>query len=191
MELGLITAAQWADVNNASQPDLLVVGEWMPIRLFINQNGKLVEAEGDHGLQNTEGWYHALAIGDFNGDGLIDFVTGNHGLNSRFRASEQEPITLYVNDFDQNGSVEQIMTQYSNGKSYPMVLRQDLVSQLPGLRKKYLHYRDYAGQTIQDIFAPEQLERALVLQADRKSTRLNSSHVKISYAVFCLKKKKK
>jgi len=164
-ELGLITAAQWADVNNASQPDLLVVGEWMPIRLFINQNGKLVEAEGDHGLQNTEGWYHALAIGDFNGDGLIDFVTGNHGLNSRFRASEQEPITLYVNDFDQNGSVEQIMTQYSNGKSYPMVLRQDLVSQLPGLRKKYLHYRDYAGQTIQDIFAPEQLERALVLQA--------------------------
>src|SRR5690606_20287097 len=164
-ELGLITAAQWADVNNDSQPDLLVVGEWMPIRLFINQNGKLVEAEGDHGLQNTEGWYHALAIGDFNGDGLIDFVTGNHGLNSRFRASEQEPITLYVNDFDQNGSVEQIMTQYSNGKSYPMVLRQDLVSQLPGLRKKYLHYRDYAGQTIQDIFAPEQLERALVLQA--------------------------
>lgn len=164
-ELGLITAAQWADVNNDSQPDLLVVGEWMPIRLFINQNGKLVEAEGDHGLQNTEGWYHALAIGDFNGDGLIDFVTGNHGLNSRFRASEQEPITLYVNDFDQNGSVEQIMTQYSNGKSYPMVLRQDPVSQLPGLRKKYLHYRDYAGQTIQDIFAPEQLERALVLQA--------------------------
>jgi hypothetical protein len=161
-ELGLITAAQWADVNSDMRPDLIVVGEWMPIRLFLNQNGKLIEAT-NNGLQNTEGWYHALAVGDFNGDGLTDFVTGNHGLNSRFRASEQEPITLYVNDFDQNGSVEQILTQYNAGKPYPMVLRQDLVSQLPALRKKYLHYRDYAGQMIQDIFTSEQLERALVL----------------------------
>lgn len=164
-EIGLITAAQWADVNNDSLPDLLVVGEWMPVRLFLNQDGKLIESNNNHGLQNTEGWYHALATGDFNGDGLVDFVTGNHGLNSRFRASEQEPITLYVNDFDKNGSVEQILTQYSNGKSHPMVLRQDLVSQLPALRKKYLHYRDYAGETIHDIFAPEQLEHALVLNA--------------------------
>jgi hypothetical protein len=137
----------------------------MPIRLFLNHNGKLVAAEGNHGLQDTEGWYHSIATGDFNGDGLTDFVTGNHGLNSRFRASAEKPITLYVNDFDQNGSVEQILTQFKNGKSYPMVLRQDLVSQLPALRKKYLHYRDYAGQTIHDIFTAQQLERALVLNA--------------------------
>ena len=171
-ELGLITDGNWVDVNDDGAPDLVVVGEWMPVRLFVNQNGTLVDQTNAFGFENTDGWYHAVATGDFNNDGHTDIVTGNHGLNSRFKASSTEPVSLYINDFDQNGTVEQILTRFQNGVSYPMVLRQDLVAQLPGLRKKYLHYKDYRGQTINDIFTAEQLEQAIILNARSFETTL-------------------
>ncbi|HEY4654003.1 MAG TPA: FG-GAP repeat protein, partial [Cyclobacteriaceae bacterium] len=139
---------------------------------FVNRNGTLVDQTNAFGFENTDGWYHAVATGDFNNDGHTDIVTGNHGLNSRFKASATEPVSLYINDFDQNGTVEQILTRFQNGVSYPMVLRQDLVAQLPGLRKKYLHYKDYRGQTISDIFTAEQLERAIILNARSFETTL-------------------
>jgi hypothetical protein len=109
--------------------------------LFINQGDKFVNETAKYGLDKTNGWYHSIAIGDFNEDGTRIFIAGNHGTNSRFKATISEPINLYVNDFDQNGEVEQIVTQYQNGKSFPMVLRQDLLSQLPALKRKYLHYK--------------------------------------------------
>lgn len=165
LKLGLITNAKWVDVNNDSQDDLLVVGEWMPVKIFINENGKFVDRTSEYGLDKTNGWYHALEIGDFNKDGFQDFVVGNHGLNSRFRATENEPVSMYLNDFDQNGYIEQIITRYDGGVSYPMVLKQDLVAQIPSLRKKYLHFRDYPGKTITDIFTDDQLKNSAVLNA--------------------------
>jgi hypothetical protein len=95
----------------------------------------------------------------------MDFVIGNHGLNSRFKATAQQPVTLYVNDFDRNGTVEQILCEYNGGISYPMVLRYDLVTQVPSLKKKYLKYESYKDQTITDIFTPEQMEGAVKLEA--------------------------
>lgn len=172
LPLGMITGAKWVDVNQDDWPDLVVVGEWMPVRLFINRNGRLVEQSHEYGFDNSEGWYHTVEAADVNNDGRIDLITGNHGLNSRFRASVDEPVTMYVNDFDQNGTVEQIITQYNGGVSYPVVLRQDLVTQLPALKKKYLHFKDYPGQSITDIFTPAQMERALVLQARSFETAL-------------------
>ncbi|HEY0653471.1 MAG TPA: VCBS repeat-containing protein, partial [Chryseosolibacter sp.] len=162
-EMGMITASRWIDVNNDRYLDLLVVGDWMGITLFLNRQGKLELQRNTFG--DTEGWYRALEVADLNGDGFTDFVTGNHGLNSRFRASKDEPVQLYVNDFDRNGSVEHILTRYSDGKSLPMVLRNDLVKQIPSLRKKYLHYRNYKEQGINDIFSKEQLEHAVILHA--------------------------
>jgi hypothetical protein len=165
LRLGMTTAARWLDVNNDGSIDLLVVGDWMPIRLFIMEGGRFVDRSVEYGLGNTNGWYRALETGDFNGDGWIDFVVGNHGLNSRFKTSIDEPVTMYINDFDQNGTVEQITTQYESGKPYPVVLRTDLITQIPSLKKKYLHFKDYKEKAMWDIFAPEQLANSLVLNA--------------------------
>jgi hypothetical protein len=165
LKLGLITDSKWVDVNNDGREDLLVVGEWMSVKMFINENGKLVDRTSEYGLDKTNGWYHAIEIGDFNKDGFQDFVVGNHGLNSRFRASEAEPVSMYINDFDQNGYIEQIITRYNDGVSYPMVLKQDLVAQIPSLRKKYLHFRDYTGKTMTDIFTQDQLQNSAKLNA--------------------------
>src|SRR5690606_22200814 len=98
---------------------------------------------------------------DINGDGYPDVVAANHGLNSRFKASESKPVSLYAGDFDTNGSVEQIISCYNGETSYPMVLKHDLVSALPALRKKYLKYESYKEQTVEDIFTKEQLEKSV------------------------------
>lgn len=165
LKLGLITDARWIDANNDDHPDLLIVGEWMSIKMFINENGKFVDRSAAYGFTKTEGWYHSLDVGDFNKDGFVDFVAGNHGLNSRFKASENKPVSMYVNDFDQNGSIEHITTRYDGDLSYPLVLKQDLVAQIPSLKKKYLHFRDYKGKTMADIFTGDQLKNTLILNA--------------------------
>jgi enediyne biosynthesis protein E4 len=170
LKTGMITAAQWVDINKDDWPDLIVTGEWMPLKVFINQNGKLVDRTQEYGLAKSQGWYHALAVADLNADGWPDLVAGNHGLNSRFKTSETEPVKMYINDFDQNGTIEHIITQFNGGKSYPVVLRHDLVSQIPALKKKYLHFRDYKEQTITDIFTPQQMERTLTLEANTFET---------------------
>jgi hypothetical protein len=165
IELGMITGAKWIDVNNDSKMDLVVVGEWMPIKVFVNEDGKFIDRSTELGFNKTDGWYHSIETGDFNGDGLIDFVVGNHGLNSRFRASETEPVSMYVNDFDQNGSIEHIITRFEDGIAYPLALRQDLVAQIPSLRKKFLHYRDYKNKKIDDIFTQDQLQGTRILNS--------------------------
>lgn len=162
-DIGMIRDAKWVDLNNDSLTDLIVTGDWMAIHVFMNNNKKLERNKS--AFINSNGWYNVVEAADLNNDGLIDLVTGNHGLNSRFKASETEPLHLYVNDFDHNGSVEHVITRYSQGKSLPLVLRNDLVAQVPQLKKKYLHYEDYKGQTINDIFTASQMENTIDLHA--------------------------
>jgi hypothetical protein len=164
-KIGMITSAVWMDYDADGDPDLAVAGEWMPLRLFRNDGKQFTDVSVAAGLDKTNGWWNALEAADLNGDGLTDLVAGNHGLNSRFHASADKPIKLYINDFDQNGNIEQILAQYNGEKSYPMVLRHDLVQQLPSLKKQYLKYESYKGQQIEDIFAPEILKRSVVLEA--------------------------
>lgn len=133
--IGMVTDAEWLDFNKDGQIDLIIVGEWMPVRLFLQNKGKFIDQSQKFGLKNTNGWYHSISQGDFNRDGYPDVVLGNHGLNSRFKATSTEPISLYVNDFDNNGTVEQILTRYYDGKELPLHLRTDLVLQLPYLKK--------------------------------------------------------
>ena len=164
-DLGLITDAKWLDANNDGLPDLIVVGEWMSIYLFINEGGKFVDRSEASGFKKTNGWYNTIEVGDFNEDGYVDFAVGNHGLNSRFRATDDQPVSMFVNDFDQNGSIEHITTRFDHGVSYPLVLKQDLITQIPSLKKKYLHFKDYAGQSVRDMFSEDQLNNALILNA--------------------------
>ena len=163
--LGLLTDAEFADYDADGDPDLIVVGEYMPIRIFKNENGNFTEATETPGLSGTNGWYNTLETADLNGDGRPDFVLGNHGLNSRFRADREHPVSLYLSDFDDNGTEEQIMTIYNGEQSYPLVLRHDLVMQMPALKKKYLKYHSYKEQRVEDIFSEAQLKNALRLDA--------------------------
>ncbi len=180
--VGMITDASWEDIDGDDDPDLILVGEYIPIKVFLNQSGKLQEQTAESGLSNTEGWWNRIEARDLDKDGDIDFVVGNHGLNSRFRASIDKPVCMYVNDFDQNGTVEQIICNYYGDQSYPMALRHDLVSQIPSLKKKYLKYESYKDQTITDIFTPEQLKDAIKLDVHelRTSVLINEGGGKFS-----------
>lgn len=164
-EIGMITDMTWADVDNDGDPDMVIVGDWMPVKIFINDQGTFTDESERFGLSGTEGWWHVIISRDLNGDGNVDFVLGNHGLNSRFKASAEKPVTMYVNDFDLNGSVEQIICTYNREKSYPVVMKNDLVKQIPALERKYKRFEDYMEQTIEDIFPYEVLQRAVKLNA--------------------------
>lgn len=165
-ELGMITDAQWTDTDGDGDEDLVIVGEWMPITFLMNDNGQFKRS-----VQTAiNGWWNCLQTGDFNNDGQADFLVGNHGLNSRFRASTEQPLKMFVNDYDQNGSAEQIIARYEDGELLPFVRRHDLVMQLPSMKKRYLKYRNYVGQTMTDVFSPEQLENALELEVENLSS---------------------
>ena len=168
--IGMITDAAWFDFDNDKDEDLILAGEYMAIRIFQNNAGKFTEISKNAGFENTNGWWNSIEIADLNADGYKDIVIGNHGLNSRFRASQNKPIDLYINDFDQNGTIEQILCQYNGEKSYPLILRHDLVLQMPILKKKYLKYNSYKNQQITDIFEKPMLESALKLKANTLET---------------------
>lgn len=165
IDVGMITDAVWSDIDHDKDPDLIIVGEYMPVKIFINDKGKFTDKTKEYGLGNTSGWWNRIHVADLDGDGYDDFVLGNLGLNSRLRATKDKPLCMYVNDFDQNGMVEQVVCVYIGDKSYPLSLRHDLVAQMPFLKKKYLRYESYQDQTITDIFTPEQLENAIKLEA--------------------------
>ena len=158
--LGMICDAQWVDIDDDKDEDLVVVGDWIPLSIFRNEGGKFVNITEAAGLKNTSGWWNTIEKADLDNDGKMDFVVGNHGLNSRFKASENQPISMYVSDFDDNGATESIICCFNGGKSYPMVQRNDLVAQLPILKKKYLYFKNYKEQTINDIFTSDKLKQA-------------------------------
>jgi hypothetical protein len=159
--LGMVTDAAWLDVNNDKLVDLVVVGEWMPITILIQEKeGRFANKTGEYGLSKTQGWWNNLSIADFDKDGDLDFVAGNLGLNSRLKASEKEPVELWVDDFDGNGSTEQILTYYNQGMSFPFVSRDQLVKQIPQMRKKFLKYATYTSVQIGNVLTPEQMNHA-------------------------------
>jgi len=161
--VGMITDVTWTDIDKDGDFDLLVVGEYMPIKVFVNERGKLIDKTDESVLQLTNGWWNRIKAADLDNDGDVDFVVANHGLNSRFKASEQKPLCMYVNDFDKNGTIEQIICTFNGDISYPMVLRHDLTAQIPSLKKKYLKYEEYKNQTVQNIFTESELKEAVKL----------------------------
>ena len=171
-QAGMVTDALWEDVDGDGRADLVVVGEWMPITIFRNVGGGRLERMNVPGLETSHGWWNRIVAGDFTGDGRTDFVIGNLGLNTRLRATEREPLTMYVKDFDRNGSVEQILSQYNEGISYPFALRDDLIAALPYLRDRYSSYEEYALQTVEDIFSETELSDAVLKRAYTFETAL-------------------
>ena len=162
--IGMVTDALWTDVDGDHRDDLVVVGEWMPITVFHNTGSKL-ERVKTRGLEQSAGWWNRIIAGDFTGDGRVDFVVGNAGLNFRLHASADEPARMYVRDFDHNGFPEQILTTVENGQETPVALRDELTAVLPSLKPRYPKYVAYARQSVRDVFGAA-LDSALVKRVD-------------------------
>ena len=164
---GLITAALWTDYDGDRWEDLLVTGEFMPLRFFRNNQGTLEERTEKTGLSHTHGWWNSLAAGDFDGDGDQDYLAGNLGLNTRFRATPDEPLCIYASDYDNNGSMDPVMCYYVQGENYLAHPRDDMNAQINAMRSRFTTYTDYARVPFDEAFLPEELDAAYVVRSER------------------------
>lgn len=168
--IGMVTDAVWTDVNNDKLIDLIVVGEWMPITVFINENGSFGKPLI---IPNSNGWWNTIEAKDIDQDGDIDYLLGNWGNNMKLNATIEKPLNLYVGDFDDNKRYDVIMEWFTpeDEKPYPFASKQDLTSQMPSLKKSILKYQDFAKKQVSDLFTPQQLEKAI----KKSVTNFNSS----------------
>ena len=177
-EAGMVTSAAWLDYDGDGKLDLVVVGEWMPVRVFRQENGSFVERTSAVGLSGTEGWWNTVSAVDVNGDGRKDLVLGNLGLNSYIHASAKEPARMYVGDFFETGTLKQIVTSYRYGVSYPIAGRDELVRAMPQLRSKYPTYASFGASRVDEILPANELAKAKVLEARQfaSAVAMNDGH---------------
>ncbi|WP_183574409.1 VCBS repeat-containing protein [Mucilaginibacter sp. X5P1] len=176
--IGMVTDAAWVDMNGDNKPDLVLAGEWMPVTVFENTNGKLINATVKYFDKKYTGWWNCLQVSDINHDGHPDLLVGNLGLNSQCKASDTEPAEMYYKDFDDNGSVDPILCFYIQHKSYPCVTRDELLDQISMMRGRFPDYKSYADATINQVFTPEEMKGAKYLSANTLSTMLFISNAK-------------
>lgn len=169
--LGMVNDAVFTDFNADGTQDLIVVGEFTPVIFLANKNGKLVP-ETPEGLTNSEGWWNTITPIDVDNDGDMDYALGNFGQNSQLKASAEEPVTLYADDFDDNGSIDPILCCYLGGKNHPVFSKDDIGSQLAYLKSKYINFSDYASHTVSEILGEESLARAQKFEAHTFKTSI-------------------
>jgi hypothetical protein len=155
--LGMVTAATWADLDGDKRLDLLVASEWGPVAYFRNARGKLENRTEKSGLATATGWWCSLAVADVNGDGRLDFVAGNAGLNTKYRASASEPTLLFAGDFDGSGNSRLVEAQYEDGRLVPLRGRSKLAYAFPWLSKKFPTYKAFAAASLPEIFGEDKL----------------------------------
>jgi hypothetical protein len=162
---GIVSSAIWTDYNNDSYADLFVVGEFMPLSLYRNSAGKRFDLVSVPAFEHTAGWYNSVAAGDFDNDGDMDYVAGNLGLNSKYKASLSQPVSVRYNDFDKNGSQDAFLFSYNNGKEYPAQTRTTVTEQIPSLRKRAYYFSDYGKMGYDDLFTKAERDAAKQVQA--------------------------
>jgi len=169
--LGMITDAAWTDIDSDDDLDLVICGEWMPVTILLNDRGTFSDGTNTNGLIHSNGWWNTLTIADMDQDGDDDIIAGNLGHNAKIKATQKEPATLYINDFDHNGILDHIICYYHNGLNVPFATRDELVMQVPGLASKFNTYASYAEvKSIDDIFRKDQLQYAIVKHANTFSS---------------------
>jgi hypothetical protein len=174
--VGMVSAAKFADLNHDGKPDLVLVGEWMPLTIYMNTGSQLRRSPENcagsmANCQLSSGWWQSLEISDLDGDGNPDIIAGNYGLNSKLTASPEYPLKLFLFDYDNNGRQDQILANVNNGKYYSFLGKDELEKQLPVIKKKYLQYRGFAGKTMEEVFG-DKLSSAKVLQASTMASAI-------------------
>ncbi|MGA8854189.1 MAG: VCBS repeat-containing protein, partial [Christiangramia sp.] len=160
---GMITDAVWNDINKDDYPELILVGEWMSPKIFRNELGKLSEVP-DESLYDLTGLWQNIEAFDIDNDGDSDYLLGNWGLNSKFKASEGSPLRMYYGDLDNNGSTETVLANKKDGKYFTLNGLDELVSQMNYLRKKFPSYGEFSGKTVEEILGSEAIERSTILE---------------------------
>ncbi len=172
-EVGMITDAVWEDIDNDSKKDLIIVGDWMAPRIFKNTGRRLVDFKSN--LTDYSGFWNAISCVDLNNDGKKDLILGNKGTNTAYKATIADPMKLFVNDFDANGTIEQITTRTIDDKDMPLNLKKELAGQIPSIKKKNLSYSDYAKKSFQEIFAQDVVDNSI-----KKTATIQQSVVAIN-----------
>ena len=157
--VGMITDAVWEDIDNDYKKDLILVGDWTAPMIFKNTGRRLTEYKSN--LADYKGFWNAVSCVDLNNDGKKDFILGNKGTNTTFKPVAANPLKLFINDFDNNGTIEQIATRSVDGKDLPINLKQELARQIPSIKKKNLSYKDYSTKTFQELFVPETINNSI------------------------------
>ena len=166
-KLTMVTSALWTDYDNDGWTDLMIVGEFMPITLFHNNQGELMYIDPEKaGLFSTSGWWNSLAGGDFDNDGDIDYLLGNVGLNNRYNVSKQTPVSIYAKDFDKNGKIDPVMSYYTNGDEYIVHSRDEIIGQINAMRARFKTYESYSDVTFEEAFLPEEIEGSYILRSN-------------------------
>ena len=165
---GIVNQAVWADVDGDGKKELSISGEWMPLEIFSYQNGQFKKTQNTvHimspskkdtlvSMDELSGWWYNMKAEDIDNDGDLDFVMGNRGLNSTIKGNINQPCTIYAKDFDNNGSYDAVLGYYIQGKCYPLYSRDQLIDQMPSMRKKFVRYKNYSGKTLDDIFTEQE-----------------------------------
>jgi hypothetical protein len=160
IDFGMVNAAIWADLDNDGQLELILSGDWQSIRVFGMTNENTFQEKVIIGLEKSAGWIESLLAADVNGDGRIDLITGNLGLNSKLKASPEKPVWFYHHDFDGNGQAEPLIFHYMGEKLVPFGTRDDLIKQIPSLKRKHTSYAEYSKSSQpRDLFSKEILEK--------------------------------
>ena len=159
--IGLVTASTWIDLDGDQWDDLVLVGEWMPIRIFKNKSGTFTEITNTISNPKNNGWWFSIEKGDFDNDGDLDLVVGNLGTNYKYQASADKPFQIYLNDFDQNAKYDIVLSYTTESEEYPVRGRQCSSEQMPAIKKKFKNYNSFASASLQDIYTDKMLEESL------------------------------
>jgi hypothetical protein len=182
-DLGLVKDAVWADLNRDGNKELLVVGEWMGVKIFENNKGEFKDVSSTYFNNTYTGWWNCIKIADLNSDGKPDILLGNEGLNSQFHPSKKEPLELYSKDFDGNGTVDPIFSFYIQDKPYPYITREELLNQLPSFRQNFTTYSSYSTVGIDGLYPASELKTAKYFKADYMASAILLSGVNEKYTL--------
>ncbi|WP_411028962.1 VCBS repeat-containing protein [Spongiimicrobium sp. 3-5] len=162
-DVGMITDAKWADMDGDNKKELVVVGDWMAPLVFKN-SGKRIRLQKTS-LDSLTGWWNAVEIVDLDNDGDKDLILGNQGQNTPYKATAATPMKLFINDFDNNGTIEQISTRTIQERDMPVVLKKELTNQIASLKKQSLQYSEYAKKSVQDLFSEDVIKNSILKTA--------------------------